>query len=66
MSLDGTVFVKGACTYDVCTGRGDGVPQKQTTVLVSCMSVTVTRGEGVKNPKTLETSDGHAPYISNV
>ena len=30
---------------------GRGVPQKQTTVLISCVSVTVTRGEGVKNPK---------------
>ena len=35
---------KGAYTYDVCTGRG--VPQKQTTVLISCVSVTVTRGGG--------------------
>ena len=37
---------KGACTYDVCAGRGRKVPQKQTTVLISCVSVTVTRGGG--------------------
>ena len=31
-------------------GGGRGVPQNQTTVLISCVSVTVTRGreEGVK------------------
>ena len=30
--------------YDVCAGRGEGVPQKQMRVLISCVSVTVTRG----------------------
>ena len=35
---------KGASTYDVCAGRGKEVPQKQTRVLISCVSVTLTRG----------------------
>ena len=48
-SLGGGGEINGACTYDVCTGRG--VPQKQTTVLISCMSVTVTRGEEVNKSK---------------
>ena len=36
-------------TSAVAGGRQDGgrVPQKQTRVLKSCVSVTVTRGEGV-------------------
>ena len=29
-------------------GGGRGVAQKQTTVLIKCVSVTVTRGDGVK------------------
>ena len=33
-------------TSAVGGGRPQGVPQKQTRVLISCVSVTVTRGEG--------------------
>ena len=32
---------------------GEGGRQKQTTVLISCMSVTVTRGEGVKKSENV-------------
>ena len=39
---------KGPYLYDVRTGWGEGVPKKQTRLLISCMSVTVTMGEGVK------------------
>ena len=30
-------------------GGGEGVPQKQTRILISRVNVTVTRGEGVHN-----------------
>ena len=30
---------------------GGGLAQKQTIVLIGCVSVTVTRGEGVQNPE---------------
>ena len=43
IALDDLLKGKGACTYDIRTGMG-GVPQKQTTVLINCVSVTVTRG----------------------
>ena len=43
-------LVKGACTYDVCIGRG---PQKQTRVLTSWVSATVTEEGGVKNQTIL-------------
>ena len=42
-------------------GVGRRVPLKQTTVLISCVSVTVTRGRGSKNPNILQTSYVHAP-----
>ena len=38
---------KGRYLNDVRMGRGRGVPKKQMIVLISCVSVTVTRGEGV-------------------
>ena len=62
MALALAVTPKGACTYDVCAGREGqgGVPQKQTTVMISCMSVTVPRGEGIKIPNILQTSYVHA------
>ena len=43
-------------------GVGRGIPTKQTRVLISCVSVTVTKGEsGSENPKILLTSYEHAP-----
>ena len=44
--------------------RGEwGVPQKQTTKLLSCVSVRVTRGRGSENPKISQTSYVHAPLL---
>ena len=37
----------GLVTYDVRT-EGEGVAQKQTIVLIGCVSGTVTRGRGFK------------------
>ena len=46
----------GACTYDVCTGRGEGGTPKADAVRElskgGCMKIQ-TRGEGVKNPENL-------------
>ena len=39
LSLSLSLFL-GACTYDV----GEGVPQKQTRVLISCVLATLTKG----------------------
>ena len=42
---------EGACTYDVCAGRGEGGPSKagdSSDKLISCVSVRVARGKGVK------------------
>ena len=47
-------MVKGACTYDVCTGRGEGGTPKADTVRKLSKGVCVkmqTRGEGVKKSK---------------
>ena len=50
--------LEGSFTYDVCTGRGEsGVPQKQTTVLISCVSATVTREEGRRGQKSENLAD---------
>ena len=41
-----------------------GVPQKMTRVLISCVNVTLTRGEGVKKyPKILRMSYVHVPPL---
>ena len=45
-------------------GGGRGVPKKQTRVLISCVSVTVTRGEGgSKNLEILWTSFKYGPLV---
>ena len=59
--------------YDVRRGKGEGVTKKQTRVLISCVSVTVTRaplvtvtvtvGEGIKKLEILRTS--FAPYVES-
>ena len=55
---------KGACTYDVCTGRGEGGTPKSDAVRKlskgGCMKMQ-TRGDGVKDRKILQTSYVHAP-----
>ena len=43
-------FHRGASNYDVLILRGEGLAQKQTRVLIGCLSVTVTRGRGSKIP----------------
>ena len=56
---------KGACTYDVCTGRGEGGPPKadgSTDKLHECDSDK--GGGGSKNQKNLQTSYVHAPLLS--
>ena len=40
------IGIRGHVHMMSALGGGRGVPQKQTTVLISCVSVTVTRGEG--------------------
>ena len=42
---------------------GEGVPQKQTLVLISFVSVTVKRGRESKNPKVLWTSYVNGPQL---
>ena len=45
-----SIWVKGACVHMMSAlGGGEGVPQKQTRILISRVNVTVTRGEGVHN-----------------
>ena len=55
---------KGACTYDVCTGRGRGGTPKADAVRNlsegGCVKMQ-TRGRGSKNPKILQTSYVHGP-----
>ena len=46
---------------DVSMGRGDGVPKKQMIVLISCVSVTVTRREEI-----LQTSFKHGPIAFQI
>ena len=41
-------FHRGTSNYDVLTLRGEGLAQKQTIVLIGCLSVTVTRGRSPK------------------
>ena len=41
---------EGPFTYDVRTGRGEGVAENVTTVLIGCNDGTVTRGRGPKVP----------------
>ena len=46
------VFPWGPFTYDVRTG-GERLAQRQMIVLVNCVIGTVTRGNGVQNPKNI-------------
>ena len=40
------IRLRGDTYMTSAQGGGRGLPQKQTAVLISCVSVTVTRGEG--------------------
>ena len=48
-SKQGRWSPSGRCTYDVRTEGEGGLPQKKTMVLISCVSVIVTRGRGGQN-----------------
>ena len=52
---------RGLSTNYIRSGRGEGVPQKQTRVMIRCVSVTVTRAEGSTNQKLMWTSHVNGP-----
>ena len=53
-------------TYDVSKGLGEGEEQKQSTVLISCASLTVTKGGGrCRNTKNMQMLYVNGPKEGN-